>query len=255
MAVNQVLQILDLPIPKIESQIKSSPLKFKKNILFKDVTFSYSNNSPFIFRSIDLEICPGDKIGIVGKTGSGKSTIVDILMGLLEPTTGKLLVDNKNIYDSCNPRILANWRASIAHVPQTVYLADRTIAENIAFGLYGDEINMNRVKSCAKRSQIDTFIENKEEGYNSFVGERGIKLSGGQCQRIGIARALYKNAKILILDEATSALDSNTEKAVIEGIISLNKKLTMVMIAHRESSLKDCNKIIKIFNGELIRIK
>ena len=254
-AIKQVLEILDLPIQESESQLIRSPLKIKKNILFNNVAFSYSNNSPSILKSIDLEICPEDRIGIVGKTGSGKSTLVDILMGLLEPTAGKLLVDNKNIHDPNYPQRLAKWRSAIAHVPQNVYLADRTIAENIAFGLRGNEINMNRVKNCAKQSYIDKFIENNDYGYNAHVGERGIKLSGGQCQRIGIARALYKNAKILILDEATSALDSYTEKVVMDRIIAFNKEVTIVIIAHRESTLKDCNKIIKIRNGQIIRIK
>ena len=254
-AVKQVLGILDLQIPKSESQIIKTPLKFEKNILLKGVDFSYSKKPPFILESIDLEILTGDRLGIIGKTGSGKSTIVDIIMGLLEPTNGQFLVDNKNINDINYPGRLAKWRATIAHVPQSIYLADRTIAENIAFGLYGNDIDMNLVQTCARHSQLETFIKNSKDGYKTFVGERGIRLSGGQRQRIGIARALYKKANILILDEATSALDSITEEAVINSITESNQKLTIIMIAHRENTLERCNKIIKISNGSIFQIK
>ena len=252
-AVIQVVEILDLPIPKSESQIIKSPLKFEHKVSIKEVFFSYSNSPPFILNSINLEIYPGDRIGIIGKTGSGKSTIIDLIMGLLEPTKGAILVDDKNIHDLNYPQRLAKWRAAIAHVPQSIYLADRTIAENIAFGFFGNDIDMNLVKSCAKQSQIEEFIENSLDGYNTFVGERGIRLSGGQRQRIGIARALYKNAKILILDEATSALDTITENAIVNAIRSLNSDITIIMIAHRETTLEQCNKIIKIAEGKLFR--
>ncbi len=254
-AVRQVLEILDLQIPKSESQIVKTSMKFEKNFVLKEVDFSYSNNPPFILKSINLEVCAGDRLGIIGKTGSGKSTIVDIIMGLVEPSKGDFLVDNKNIFDKNYPQRIAKWRSNIAHVPQSIYLADRTIAENIAFGLYGNNIDMKLVKTCARKTQLDSFINNSKDGYKTMVGERGIRLSGGQRQRIGIARALYKNAKILILDEATSALDSVTEEAVINSITSLNENLTIIMIAHRESTLEKCNKIIKISNGSLIQMR
>ena len=252
-SVLQVIEILDLEIPKSESQIIKSPLKFEKNIIIKEVSFSYSNNPPYILNSIDLEIIPGDRIGIIGKTGIGKSTIVDLIMGLLKPTNGKIFVDNKNIHDLNYPKRLSRWRAAIAHVPQSIYLADRTIAENIAFGLYGNAINIDLVKRCAKQSQLAGFIENSQDGYNTLVGERGIRLSGGQRQRIGIARALYKNAKILILDEATSALDTVTENAIVNAIRELNINMTIIMIAHRTTTLNQCNKIIKIVDGRIVR--
>ena len=251
-AVLQVIEILDLPIPRSESQIIKSPLPFKRDIIIKKVTFSYSDKPPYILNSINLEINPGDRIGIIGKTGSGKSTFVDIIMGLLKPSAGEILVDNKNIHDLNYPQRLARWRSAIAHVPQSIYLADRTIAENIAFGLYGNAIDINRVKICAKQAQLEAFIDNSKDGYNTFVGERGIRLSGGQRQRIGIARALYKNAKILILDEATSALDTLTEIAIVNAIKALNANITIIMIAHRETTLDQCNKIIKVVDGEII---
>jgi len=251
-AVLQVIEILDLPIPRSESQIIKSPLPFKRDIIIKKVTFSYSDKPPYILNSINLEINPGDRIGIIGKTGSGKSTFVDIMMGLLKPSAGEILVDNKNIHDLNYPQRLARWRSAIAHVPQSIYLADRTIAENIAFGLYGNAIDINRVKICAKQAQLEAFIDNSKDGYNTFVGERGIRLSGGQRQRIGIARALYKNAKILILDEATSALDTLTEIAIVNAIKALNANITIIMIAHRETTLDQCNKIIKVVDGEII---
>ena len=181
---------------------------------------------------LNLQIRRGERIGLIGSTGSGKSTTVDLLMGLLEPTAGRLLVDGVDIHDPEHPENLVAWRASIAHVPQSVYLADGTIAENIAFGVNRDQIDLALVKQAAARAQIDSFIESNPDGYESFVGERGIRLSGGQRQRLGIARALYKKASILVLDEATSALDTRTEETVMKTINSLSDSLTVIMIAH-----------------------
>ena len=179
------------------------------------------------------------------------STTIDVLMGLLAPTGGMLLVDGKNLHDPKHPERLASWRASIAHVPQSIYLADGTIAENIAFGLPREKIDLDRVKQVASQAQISSFIDSSSEGYDSFVGERGIRLSGGQRQRIGIARALYKRSKVLILDEATSALDTETEQAFMDAISQMSKGVTIVMIAHRLSTIQHCDRVIRLSEGSV----
>jgi ATP-binding cassette subfamily B protein len=174
---------------------------------------------------------------------------VDLLMGLLAPSAGRVLVDGADLHDPAHPARLVAWRAAIAHVPQSIYLADCSIAENIAFGVPRDQINLDYVKQAAAQAQIASFIEASPEGYGSFVGERGIRLSGGQRQRIGIARALYKQARVLVFDEATSALDTDTEAAVMEAIEGLSRDLTLVIIAHRLSTLSSCDRVIELANG------
>jgi ATP-binding cassette subfamily B protein len=189
----------------------------------------------------------GDRIGFIGKTGSGKSTLLDILMALLEPTSGLIEVDGIKI----SLKNIRGWQTNIAHVPQSIYLADLSVLQNIAFGIENDQIDLDRVKSCAKYAQLDELIESWPNKYQTHVGERGVQLSGGQRQRIGIARALYKQANIIIFDEATSALDSETEESIINAIESLDRGLTIIMVAHRLSSLRNCCKIIELENGKI----
>ena len=184
-------------------------------------------------------------VGIIGATGSGKSTLVDILLGLLSPTNGEVKIDNVKL-DETNTR---SWQNIIGYVPQTIFLADDTIYKNIGFGLDDDEIKKDQIISAAKIAQLHDFINTLENKYDTVIGERGIRLSGGQRQRIGIARALYNNPEILILDEATSALDNITEKEVINAINKISGDKTIIMIAHRTSTLKNCDKIIKLKNG------
>jgi ABC-type multidrug transport system fused ATPase/permease subunit len=173
-------------------------------------------------------------------------------MGLLAPTAGRVLVDGMDFHDPEHPERLAAWRLAIAHVPQSIYLADSSIAENIAFGVPRDQIDLARVQQAAQQAQIASFIEASPEGYDSFVGERGIRLSGGQRQRIGIARALYKQSPVLVLDEATSALDTGTEEAFMAAVEGLSKKLTIVMIAHRLSTLQSCDRVIRLEEGRAV---
>jgi ATP-binding cassette subfamily B protein len=168
------------------------------------------------------------------------------------PTAGRILVDGDDLHDHQHPDRLSAWRATIAHVPQSIYLADSSIAENIAFGLPKDQIDMGLVRQAAEQAQIAAFIESSPEGYSSFVGERGIRLSGGQRQRIGIARALYKRALVLVFDEATSALDTATEQAVMEAMQGLSSDLTVIMIAHRLSTVVRCNRIFQIKAGKAL---
>jgi ABC-type multidrug transport system fused ATPase/permease subunit len=242
-----VLAMFEQPLPP--STDAAAPLPLVSSVELKAVRFSYSPDLPEVLKGLDLEIRRGERIGLIGSTGSGKSTTVDLLMGLLEPTAGQLLVDGCDIHDLRHPERLAAWRSAIAHVPQSIYLADSSIAENIAFGIPNKRIDMQRVRDAARQAQIAGFIESSSDSYASFVGERGIRLSGGQRQRIGIARALYKCATVLVFDEATSALDNETEQAVMEAIDGLSKELTIVMIAHRLSTVKRCDRVIRIVNG------
>lgn len=244
-----VLELLDQNIPEyIDLNIK--PLKFSDCVRIEDLAFRYHPDQSWVIKDLSFNIYNGDRIGFIGVTGSGKSTLLDIVMALLEPSKGKLVVDNQIIDSNTIKRA---WQANIAHVPQSIYLSDSTIAENIAFGISLDQIDFDRVRMAAKQAQIDSHIMSLKDGYNTFVGERGIRLSGGQRQRIGIARALYKEASVIIFDEATSALDNETEKAVIEAIEGLGKHLTVLLVAHRVTTLRNCNKIIELKSGKIFR--
>jgi ATP-binding cassette subfamily B protein len=238
-----VLAMLNQPLPP--QVTVAEPLPLRQTIRLEGVHFRYGPDQPEVLRGLDLEIRRGERIGLIGSTGSGKSTTVDLLMGLLEPSQGRILVDGADLHDPAHPERLAAWRAAIAHVPQSIYLADSSIAENIAFGVPIGQIDLERVRQVAEQAQIASFIEASPEGYQSFVGERGIRLSGGQRQRIGIARALYKQAQVLVFDEATSALDTGTEEAVMEAVEDLSEEFTIVMIAHRLSTLKSCDRLVR----------
>ena len=242
-AMQSVLTMLSQRLPPTVNIV--DPLPLGQSILLESIHFRYEQDQPKVLCGLNLQIRRGERIGLIGSSGSGKSSTVDLLMGLLEPTAGRLLVDGVDIHDPEHPENLVAWRASIAHVPQSVYLADGTIAENIAFGVNRDQIDLALVKQAAARAQIDSFIESNPDGYESFVGERGIRLSGGQRQRLGIARALYKKASILVLDEATSALDTRTEETVMKTINSLSDSLTVIMIAHRLSTVESCDRVIR----------
>jgi len=251
-ALNSVLELLNQPLP---AQFNASkPLQLSKSICLEQVYFSYGLEKTQVLSGVDLEIRRGERIGLIGSTGSGKSTALDILMGLLVPSSGRVLIDGIDLHDPKYPDRINSWRSIISHVPQSIFLADSTIAENIAFGVPRNEIDMSRVYKAAKQAQIHQFIESGSQGYEAFVGERGMRLSGGQRQRIGIARALYKNAQILIFDEATSALDTPTEKSLMEAIDGLSEKLTIIMIAHRLSTLDNCDRVIRLADGALISV-
>lgn len=247
-----VLGFLDQPLPIFFSD-SMSPLAFCDHIHFDNICFQYASESSKVLSEINLVIKPGQRVGIIGTTGSGKSTLADIMMGLLEPSAGQIRIDNQDLYDSQNPERVFRWRASIAHVPQFIYLADSSIAENIAFGIPLNQINFLAVKLAAQQAQIASFIESTANGYSTWVGERGIRLSGGQRQRIGIARALYKHASVLVFDEATSALDDATEKSVMRSVESLSRELTLIIIAHRLTSLRCCDRVIELKDGYLKR--
>jgi ATP-binding cassette subfamily B protein len=199
-----------------------------------------------VLKNINLTINKGDCVGFVGSTGNGKSTLIDIIMGLLVPTEGEIVIDGKTIISDSNVSL---WQMNIAHVPQSIYLSDGSIEDNIAFGVTQDEIDRQRVKNSAIKANISEKIESLTKGYDTPVGEQGVKLSGGERQRIGIARAFYKNTNTLILDEATSALDIITEKKIMKSIGQLGKDTTILIIAHRITTLNDCNFLVKIDDG------
>jgi len=249
-----VLKMLEQEI-NIQNTYKSiKPFVLKSGIQFRNVSFSYGNDSKkYDIRDLNLTINKGQVIGIIGKTGSGKSTFVDLLMGLLKPTKGEILIDENNLYNEKNYKTLSSWRSAISHVPQEIYLSDNSIEENIAFGENLSQISRIKVKKAAKFAQIESFIENLPEKYATYVGERGIRMSGGQRQRIAIARAIYKNSKILVLDEATSALDTKTEREVMSSINQVSKNLTLIIIAHRKSTILNCDRILHIENGKIIK--
>lgn len=242
------LKLLDQPLPEEYLQPDPAPLNFKDSIQCKGVSFRYTQESPWVLEDLDLNIPKGSRIGFVGMTGSGKSTVLDILMGLLMPTKGEVLVDGQPVTD----HQIRAWQGTIAHVPQSIYLSDNTLAENIAFGVPLEDIDMDRVQQAAQQAQIADFIDSLAEGYQVSVGERGIRLSGGQRQRIGIARALYKRASVLVFDEATSALDNSTEKAVMSSIEGLKRDLTVIIIAHRMTTVRHCDVIMELDQGRLI---
>ncbi len=249
--IDSILSGIKQPVG-ISNRPDNNLMKFQK-VTLENVYFRYSNNQDYVLKNINLEIKNGQRIGFIGSTGSGKSTIIDIIMGLLKPNKGKVLIDGKDIFDKENEKLLINWRNSIAHVPQNIFLLDCTVAENIAFGENLNSIDMDNIEIASKKASIDNFIKKLNQGYSSNVGERGVQLSGGQLQRIGIARALYRNSNILVFDEATSALDSKTEQKIINNVNKLLDEKLLIMISHRYSTLENCDYIFKIENGTLLK--
>lgn len=249
-SLQDALELLDQSLPDYADQPAAEPLPFRQQISLSQLSFRYSQQTPWVLNNLSLTIAKGGRVGFIGTTGSGKTTLLDIVMGLLPPTEGKLEIDGQPVTMS-NYRA---WQAHVAHVPQAIFLADSTIEENIAFGIPKDQIDHERVQQAASKAQIAEIIETWPQQYQTFVGERGIRLSGGQRQRIGIARALYKQADVIIFDEATSALDNETEQAVMQAIEGLSKDLTILIIAHRLTTLKNCTQIVELGNGGILRI-
>ena len=246
-AVDQALSMLLQPMSLRPKEGPSQPIAFHKEIFFRGVGYRYEGSKNWIFRNATFSVKKGMKVGIVGKTGSGKSTLIDVLMGLLEPREGSLEIDGITI----NRKNRTAWQNRIAHVPQMIFLADTTVAENIAFGVPKEFIDMDRVRFAASQALLDDVIKKFPNGFYQTVGERGVQLSGGQRQRVAIARALYKQSDLLILDEATSALDGETEKSVMEVVNSLGANYTIFIIAHRMETLENVDQLIKISLGEI----
>ena len=241
--VNKIYdQIIGFDFSK--SNKNSKQFAFKKEIKLEDIKFYYKEK--IVLNSANLEIKKGTTIGIIGASGSGKSTLVDLINGLLQPTKGTITVDGIEIDEFIN-----SWQQTIGYVGQDIFLIDDTIKSNIAFGISDQEINMDNINNALEASQLTSFIDDLKLGIETKVGERGVQLSGGQKQRIGIARALYHNPCVLIFDEATASLDHETEKQVMNSIYNLKQDKTIIIIAHRISTLEDCDKVYEVKNGKI----
>lgn len=232
---------------KKEARVDIAPYPFTSEIVFKNVSYSYPQGNLQAVRSVDLNIPKGAVVGLVGPSGAGKTTLVDILLGLLKPQQGQVLVDNQNIFAD-----IRRWRMNVGYIPQFIHLSDDTIRRNIAFGLTDDEIDDAQVWEALRAAQLEALIDELPKGLDTVVGERGVRLSGGQRQRIGIARALYNNPQVLIMDEATSALDNITEKYVIEALEKMRGDRTIIIIAHRLTTVRNCDVIYLMNEGRIL---
>lgn len=230
-----------------QSVVSEGRFTFETEIRLNNIAYSYPQAADYALTDLTVSIPYGYSVGIIGSSGAGKSTLIDVFLGLLTPSSGEILVDGVNIQSN-----LREWMSQIGYVPQTIYLTDDTLRNNIAFGVPPDEIDETSVLKAIHAAQLEDFISTLPEGLDTLVGERGVRLSGGQRQRIGIARALYQDPPILVLDEATSALDMKTERGVMDAVNALHGKKTIVIVAHRLSTLADCDKIIRLENGRLI---
>lgn len=229
-----------------KSNLNYISIKLKKEVTIEKLSYSYPFSNNTLFKDLDIKIPAKQTIGIIGKSGSGKTTVIDLILGLLTPDEGKICVDEIQIHE----KNIKSWQSNIGYVPQQTFLVDDTISSNIAFGIKKEKIDMNQVEKVAKIANLDTFINTElKKGYSTVIGERGIRLSGGQRQRIGIARALYSNPSLLILDEATNALDKKTEEVILKALKKLKGKITIIIISHHLSTLSDTDKIFVIDQG------
>ena len=223
------------------------PTKLQDRIVLDHITYAYPNTEKNIFTDAHMEVKKGQSVGIMGPSGAGKSTIVDILLGLLRVQSGTITCDGENIFDHYE-----QWLSKIGYIPQSIYLIDESIRDNIAFGIDADQIDDSRIWEVLEEAQLKEFVKELPEGLDTTIGDRGVRISGGQRQRLGIARALYHNPEILVFDEATSALDSDTEKAVMDAINSFHGRKTMVIIAHRLNTIAKCDVIYKVDGKKIV---
>lgn len=244
------IAIIHAELSKLKS-VSEKPFKdqfrFTRQISFESVSFEYPSNNKTILREVSFSIQKGESIGIIGGSGAGKTTLIDLLLALFEPTSGSIKIDDVDVNDN-----IRGWQDQIGYVPQSIYLTDDTLRRNIAFGLEDNVIDEKKIYAAIKAAQLETFINKLKDGLDTEVGERGVRLSGGQRQRIGIARALYHNPQVLVLDEATSSLDNHTEKSVMEAINALHGKKTLVIVAHRLSTVERCDRVFRFENGIMV---
>ncbi len=233
-----------------QKKIDVEKLAIKKEIVLRDITYKYPNSDVLIFDHADMTIPIGNAVGIVGTSGAGKTTIVDILLGLLQLETGSILADGVEVRDH-----YASWLKNIGYIPQTIFMIDSTIRKNVAFGYPDEDIDDNRVWEALREAQLDEFVRGLPNGLDTGIGERGIRLSGGQRQRIGIARALFEDPEVLVLDEATSALDNETEAAIMDSINRLHGRKTLIIIAHRLQTIEKCDMVYRVTDGKVVREK
>ena len=248
-SLTRVLTSLQRPVdPLLMLPPPAEPMVLEKELHLEHVWFRYSDDTNWVLQDLNLSITARTTVGFVGSTGSGKSTTVDLIMGLLQPQKGMIWVDGQPL----EGERLRQWQQGIAHVPQSIFLADATIAENIAFGMPKKQIDFEQVRKASQLAQIDQYIQKLPASYDTYVGERGIRLSGGQRQRIGIARALYKKVPVIVFDEATSALDNTTEEEVMKAINELSRQFTIILVAHRLSTVEKCDQIIELGQGTVV---
>ncbi len=247
-SLSRVLLALERPIDPLSRRPAALPLGLEQELELAGVWFRYGPENSWVLQNLNLTIPAKTTVAFVGSTGSGKSTTADLILGLLQPQKGKILVDGVPLQGER----LHQWQAAIAHVPQQIYLSDSTLTGNIAFGIPERQVDLSRVRWAAKLAQLAEFIEGLPAGYDTYVGERGIRLSGGQRQRIGIARALYKNASVIVFDEATSALDNATEREVMAAIEGLSGDFTIILIAHRLSTVERCDLVVELSQGRVV---
>jgi ABC-type multidrug transport system fused ATPase/permease subunit len=229
------------------AQKAAKPFVLSNNLELNNIRFKYPNSTSYAIDEIDIKIHKGESVALIGPSGSGKTTLVDMILGLLEPTEGSILIDGEDVRKN-----LRSWRKSIGYIPQSIFLSDDTVKNNVAFGVPADEIDEAAVRRALRAAQLNEFVNTLPHKLETLVGERGVRLSGGQRQRIGIARALYHNPDILILDEATSSLDTETELEVTRAIEELSGEKTLILIAHRLSTAKKCQRIYKIAQGKIV---
>lgn len=247
MIYDDLKEIDSEPVQEAEWQGEKENWIFNKGVIVEHVTYHYPDSDVEVLHDISMEIPKGKTVALIGPSGAGKTTLADIILGLLPPTSGVVRMDRHNIYEN-----LRSWREKLGYIPQTIYLSDDTIRNNIAFGIYQEQIDDNAIWKALEKAQLKEFVQGLENGLDTYVGDRGVRLSGGQRQRIGIARALYHDPEILVLDEATSALDSSTEQAVMESIESLQGLKTMIIIAHRLTTIKNADLVYEVSGGNVI---
>lgn len=232
---------------KFTPQDKRESFSFNDSIKVRNLTYFYPNTENPVLQNVSLEIKKGETVALIGASGAGKTTLADIILGVLEPQKGDVMLDGVSIYEN-----MELWHSQLGYIPQTIYLSDDTIKNNVAFGIATEKIDENAVREALRKAQLLQFVENLDEGMDTFVGDRGVRLSGGQRQRIGIARALYHDPEILVLDEATSALDQETESAVMESIEKLKGTKTIIIIAHRLTTIKNADRVYEVRNAEVV---
>ena len=246
MIYDDLKEIDSEPVQEIEWQEKKEKWIFTKGVTVEHVSYHYPDSDVEVLHDISLEIPKGKTVALIGPSGAGKTTLADIILGLLPPISGVIRMDQHNVYEN-----LRSWREKLGYIPQSIYLSDDTIRNNVAFGIYEAQIDDNAIWKALEKAQLKEFVQGLENGLDTYVGDRGVRLSGGQRQRIGIARALYHDPEILVLDEATSALDSSTEQAVMESIESLQGLKTMIIIAHRLTTIKNADLVYEVSGGNV----
>ena len=248
--VKNDLKNTDLSLVDTDSSVLTDKERFNDTIEVENISWKYSETLPNVLSDLSIEIKRGEAVGFIGESGAGKTTLADIILGLFEPQSGRILVDGKSIYDENT-----NWHKMIGYVPQSVFLIDDTIRNNILFGIDEKDADEERLKKVLDQAQLSEFVSKQPKGLDTVLGERGVKISGGQRQRIAIARALYYDPDILVLDEATSALDNETEAAVIESINALQGEKTLIIVAHRLTTIEKCDKVYEIKNGKAVKVR